>query len=91
MSRRDALATAHSHAEDFHCAMWRALEAERELEDTDLSGDDRAYWEKSYTEALGSAVKALQRMPAKWAAILHAELDALSPAQQTTEAPVMAE
>lgn len=68
----EALMKAHGHAQDFHGAMEDAFDAERELLDRD--GDPTGYWQKEYRDALGRAAAALQKMPARWAAILQCEL-----------------
>lgn len=77
---REALRTAHRHAEDFHAAMVAALEAETEIEDAvaDLRKDpcsdawrtDRNYWQDKYTESLGKAAASASLMPAIWLSIL---------------------
>lgn len=81
---RDALIKAHEHAEAFHAAMSRAIYNARELEDTKaLAKGSRTDWsdliaeyEKAYQEALGEAAAALEQMPIRWAAVLHAGITA---------------
>lgn len=84
------LAGYHDHAEAFHCAMARALRLADDIEDikrdlrqhsfrSEYAGhdEDLAEMEASYSAAMGEAALALQKMPAKWAAILQCELESV--------------
>ena len=64
----------HSQAAAFHEAMSRAFMMQDEIEQGKREGELDPYWEKQYAIELGNAAVALQKMPARWAAILEAEL-----------------
>lgn len=68
---RNALIVDHEAAARFHEAIAEALEAQDEIE-RDPACDP--YWREKYAKWLGNAAVALQKMPAKWAALLSMEM-----------------
>jgi len=90
------LAGFHDHAEAFHCAMARALRLADDIEDikrdlrqysfrSEYAGhdEDLAEMEAGYSAAMGEAALALQKMPAKWSAILQCELSDFQAGRQS--------
>lgn len=81
------LANMHDAAEAFHCAMARAHRLADDLESikkdlreysfrSEFAGhdDEIADLERRYRDALTEATMALEKMPARWAAVLGSEL-----------------
>lgn len=85
-AKRKLLQEAHEQAAIFHQSLADAFDAERDLEEyatySDKSDwtDEIEYARKKYAASLGAAAVALQKMPAKWAAILQCELNAVGEA-----------